>query len=308
MCITFMICCFKFVVHRFIYLLFLFVGCYLGDVKADHMRQMITRGVTALGYEYIQDEHGDFPLVRMMHEITGTMAVQIAAHHLENTRGGSGILLGSISGVPPATVVILGAGITGEYAARTALGYGAQVYVLDDNLRQLRRLENALDRRIITAAANASYLASAIAVADVVIGAALKEGERAPVWVTEEMVASMKAGSVIVDTMIDQGGCIATSRSTTHSDPVYSVSDVIHYCVPNIPSTVARTATQALNNVICPTLLAIGDAGGIRQAIWEKPALRNGTYIFKRHLTKRALSEQFDIPYRDIEALMASDL
>lgn len=281
---------------------------HLGSVKKEKIQRLIESGVTTLGYEYMRDEQGDFPLVRMMHEITGSMAVQIAAHYLETNSSGAGLMLGGISGVPPATVVILGAGITGEYAARTALGYGAQVFVLDDHLSQLRRLENALDRRIITAAANLSYLASAIQVADVVIGAAMKEGERSPVWVSDEMVASMKPGSVIVDTVIDQGGCIATSDATSHSNPIFSRHGVVHYCVPNIPSNVARTATQALSNVITPTLLSIGDSGGIREAIWQYPALRNGTYIYRKHLTKKSLSELFSIPYREVEGLLAIEI
>ena len=281
---------------------------HLGSVKKEKIQQFIASGATAIGYEYMRDEQGDFPLVRMMHEITGSMAVQIAAHYLETNTSGAGLMLGGISGVPPATVVILGAGITGEYAARTALGYGAQVFVLDDNLRQLRRLENALDRRIITAAANLTYLSSAIQVADVVIGAAMKEGERASVWVSEEMVAAMKPGSVIVDTVIDQGGCIATSDPTTHSNPVFSRHGVVHYCVPNIPSNVARTATQALSNVITPTLLSIGDAGGIKEAVWQYPSLRNGTYVFRKHLTKKSISELFGIPYREVEGLLAIDI
>lgn len=281
---------------------------HLGSVKKEKIEQLIASGATAIGYEYMRDEQGDFPLVRMMHEITGSMAVQIAAHYLETNTSGAGLMLGGISGVPPATVVILGAGITGEYAARTALGYGAQVFVLDDNLRQLRRLENALDRRIITAAANLTYLSSALQVADVVIGAAMKEGERASVWVSEEMVKTMKSGSVIVDTVIDQGGCIATSDSTTHSNPIFSRYGVVHYCVPNIPSNVARTATQALSNVITPTLLSIGDAGGIKEAVWQYPSLRNGTYIFQKNLTKKTISDLFSMPYRDIEGLLAIEI
>jgi alanine dehydrogenase len=236
------------------------------------------------------------------------MSVQVGAHYLEKNDGGQGIMLGGISGIPPATVVILGAGITAEYAARTALGYGAQVFVMDNDLAKLRHLENALDRRIITATANYQYLSSALQYADVVIGAALFEGERAPVLVTEPMVASMKQGSVIVDTVIDQGGCIATSKATTHSNPTYMEHGVIHYCVPNIPSNVARTATYALNNVIVPYLLAIGDAGGIRECLWTNTALRNGTYVYKKHLTKKSLSKIFDMPYREIEMLIASQI
>jgi alanine dehydrogenase len=281
---------------------------HLGATSTPFLQRLIQQNITAIGYEFIKGEDREFPIVRMMHEITGSMAVQIAAHYLENYSGGQGIMLGGISGIPPATVIILGAGITGEYAARTALGYGAQVFVMDNDLAQLRRLENALDRRIITATANYQYLSSALTHADVIIGAAMTEGDRAPCWVTEPMVANMKQGSVIVDTVIDQGGCVATSRATTHSDPVFETYDVIHYCVPNIPSNVARTATYALNNVLVPYLLAIGDAGGIQQCLWENTALRNGTYVYKRHVTKESLSEDFDVPFREIEMLIASQL
>ncbi|NBC25892.1 MAG: alanine dehydrogenase [Bacteroidetes bacterium] len=281
---------------------------HLGHTKYEFLKTLIEKGVCAIGYEFIKGQDGEFPIVRMMHEITGSMAVQIATHYLENNSNGQGIMLGGISGVPPSTVVILGAGITGEYAARTALGYGAQVFVMDNNLAALRRLENALDRRIVTATANHHYLTKAMGFADVVIGAALTEGERAPCWVNEEMVQMMKPGSVIVDAVIDQGGCIATSEATTHSNPVFRKYDVVHYCVPNIPSNVARTATHALNNVLVPYLLELGDAATIQECLWENSALRNGTYIYKKHLTKKSLANLFEIPYREIEMLIASQI
>ena len=281
---------------------------HLGNTTEEFIETLINKNITAIGFEFIRGEDKEFPFVRMMHEITGSMSVQIGAHYLEKNSGGQGIMLGGISGIPPATVVILGAGITAEYAARTALGYGAQVFVMDNDLTKLRHLENALDRRIITATANYQYLSSALQYADVLIGAAMFEGERAPVMVTEPMVAGMKPGSVIVDTVIDQGGCIATSRATTHSKPTFMKHDVIHYCVPNIPSNVARTATYALNNVVVPYLLEIGDAGGIRECLWTNTALRNGTYVYKKHLTKKSLSQIFDMPYREIEMLIASQI
>ncbi len=281
---------------------------HLGSQTQEYFEALNRKSVTGIGYEFIRGADKEFPIVRMMHEITGSIAVQIAAHYMESRSNGQGIMLGGISGVPPATVVILGAGITGEYAARTALGYGAQVFVMDNDLTALRRLENALDRRIITAVANQQYLSNALKFADVIIGAAMAEGERSPCWVTEEMVANMKTGSVIVDTVIDQGGCVATSRATTHSNPIFSVHDVTHYCVPNIPANVARTATYALNNVLVPYVLAIGDAGGVKECLWDNVALRNGTYAYKKHITKKSISEMFDIPYREIEMLIASQI
>ncbi len=281
---------------------------HLGGINEDYLKKLSAQNVTAIGYEFIKGSDKEFPIVRMMHEITGSMSVQIAAHYLENMNGGQGVMLGGISGVPPATVVILGAGITGEYAARTALGYGSQVFVMDTDLTQLRRLENALDRRIITAIANEQYISTALKFADVIIGAAMAEGDKSPCWVTEEMVANMKSGSVIVDTVIDQGGCIETSKSTTHSDPVFKKHGVTHYCVPNVPANVARTATYALNNVIVPYLIAIGDSGGITNCLWNNIALRNGTYLYKKHITKKSLAEPFNLPYRDIEMLIASQI
>lgn len=279
---------------------------HMGSQTKTYLQKLIDNSITGIGYEFIRGDDKEFPLVRMMHEISGSMSVQIAAHYLESMSGGPGTMLGGISGVPPATVVILGAGIVGEYAARTALGYGAQVFVMDTDLTALRRLENALDRRIITAMANHQYLNTTLKFADVIIGAAMAEGDRSPCWVTEEMVMNMKPGSVIVDTVIDQGGCVATSRATSYSNPIYVVHDVIHHCVPNIPANVPRTATYALNNVLVPYVLAIGDAGGVNDCLWENVALRNGTYAYKKHLTKKSLAEMFNMPYREIELLMAS--
>ncbi|MEX1062385.1 MAG: alanine dehydrogenase [Balneolaceae bacterium] len=281
---------------------------HLGNISELYLANLIRKGICSIGYEFIKGDDDEFPIVRMMHEITGSMAVQIAVHYLENNSHGQGIMLGGISGVPPATVAILGAGIIGEYAARTALGYGAQIFVMDNDLARLRRMENTLDRRIITATANHQYLSSALQFADVVIGAAMTEGERSPCWVTEPMVSTMKTGSVIVDTVMDQGGCVDTSHPTTHTDPVFTKLGVIHYCVPNIPSNVARTATYALNNVIVPYLLAIGDAGGINECLWTNSALRNGTYIYKKHLTKKSLATLFGMSYRDIDMLITSQI
>lgn len=279
---------------------------HLGNTSAEYLSTLMQKGITGIGFEYIKSQDGSFPIVRMMHEITGSLSLQLAAHYLESNTGGQGIMLGGISGVPPATVVILGAGIIAEYAARTALGYGAQVFVLDNDLAQLRRLENSLDRRILTAMANHQYLTSALSAADVVIGAAMVEGNRAPIWITDTMVESMKTGSVIVDTVMDQGGCISTSHPTTHSNPVFEKNGVIHYCVPNIPANAARTATYALNNVIAPFLLEIGDHSDINDALWSNISLRNGTYVYKKHTTRKTLSTTFNLPYRDIDMLIAS--
>ncbi len=287
----------------------LFSALHLGNTSGEFLQHLMNTCHAAIGYEFIENDSEEFPIVRMMLEITGSVSVQIAAHYLEKgEESPRGIMLGGISGIAPATVVILGAGITAEYAARTALGYGAQVFVMDEDLAKLRQLDNILDRRVITATASQQHIASALEHADVVIGAAMAEGEQSPVLVTEPMVANMKPGSVIVDTVIDQGGCIATSRPTSRSQPIFTENGVIHYCLPNIPSNVPRTATYALNNIIALYILAIGEAGGIDGCIWQNTALRNGTYVYKSHLTKQALSELFDLPYREIDMLIASQI
>ncbi len=281
---------------------------HFGAQTEKYIRTFLNKSITGIGYEFIQGTDGEFPIVRMMHEITGTMAVQVAAHYLESRSHGKGVLLGGVSGVPPASVVILGAGIIGEYAARAALGYGAQVYALDTNLKALRQLDEALNRRIVTTVANEQYISAAVKSADVIIGAAMVEGSRAPCWVTEMMVAGMKPGSVIVDTVIDQGGCVETSRLTSHSNPVFKEYDVTHYCVPNMPAMVAHTATYALNNVLVPYIISIGDAGGIRESLWQNSALRNGTYTYRNRLTKKPLADMFDLEHRDIDILLATNI
>ncbi|CAN5581201.1 alanine dehydrogenase [soil metagenome] len=281
---------------------------HLGNLTPHHLRRMMEHRITGIGYEFITDTDGSLPIVRMMHEISGSMAVQVAARCLETSQGGRGLMLGGISGVPPSTVVILGAGVVGEWAARTALGFGAHVIVLDSDLPALRALEHFLDRRITTAVANEQYLIQAVAAADVLIGAMMAKGQRSPVLVTEDMVTRMRPGSVIVDVVIDQGGCIETSRATTPSHPTFVKHDVIHYCVPNMPSNAARTASYALTNVLVPYLLEIGEAGSINDALWQNTSLRTGTYVYRRYLTKKSLATMFGMTHRDIELLIASTI
>ncbi|MES3629325.1 MAG: alanine dehydrogenase [Longimonas sp.] len=280
----------------------------LGGTSPEYLHHLKRLRTTAIGFEFIRDRDGTFPLVRMMHEITGSIAIQVAGRFLESNEGGKGVMLGGISGVPPATVVILGAGVIGEWAARTALGYGAQVIVLDQELGALRSLEHYLDRRITTAMASEQYLRQAVRSADVVIGAMMSDGQRSPLTVTDDMVESMAAGGVIVDAVMDQGGCIETSRPTTHSKPTYREHDIIHYCVPNMPSNVARTASYALTHVLVPYLQRIGEIGSINDALWNDEGLRSGTYVYRQHLTKKSLATLFGMPYRDIELLIASGI
>ncbi|MEO0559903.1 MAG: alanine dehydrogenase [Bacteroidota bacterium] len=285
-----------------------FSALHLGGLSPDTLNGLMDLRATGIGFEFIADKDGTLPIVRMMHEISGSVAVQTAARLLESGQGGRGVMLGGISGVPPATVVILGAGVIGEWAARTALGFGAHTIVLDTDLPALRAIEHVLDRRVTTAMANMQYIQSAIQSADVVIGAMMTMGRRSPVLLTKEMVASMRPGSVIVDLVIDQGGCIETSRPTTPAEPTFVAHGVVHHCVPNMPSSVARTATYALSNALTPYLLEIGDAGSINDALWSNVSLRTGTYVYRRHLTKKTLSEMFGMPHRDIELLIASGI
>ncbi|MFT4606178.1 MAG: alanine dehydrogenase [Rhodothermales bacterium] len=281
---------------------------HLGGTSPHFLRRLMELGITGIGFEFIRDSDGTLPIVRMMHEIMGSMAVQIAARYLESGGEGRGVMLGGISGVPPSTVVILGAGVVGEWAARTALAFGAHVIVLDNDLSALRLMEHYLDRRITTAMATDGYIRGALERADVVIGAMMTAGQRSPVLVTDDMVMRMPKGSVIVDSMMDQGGCIETSRPTTHSQPTFVKHGVIHYCIPNMPSNAARTATYALTNVLVPYLLKIGDAGSVHEALWRDVGLRNGTYVYRRHLTKKSLASMFGMPHRDIELLIASGI
>ncbi len=281
---------------------------HLGRLSPDLLKHLMELRVTGIGFEFIADADGSLPIVRMMHEIAGSVALQTAARLLESSEGGRGVMLGGISGVPPATVVILGAGVIGEWAARTAIGFGAHTVVLGTDLSALRQIEHSLDRRVTTAMANPQFLRQAVAGADVLIGAMMRVGERAPVIVTEDMIAAMRPGSVVVDLVIDQGGCIETSRPTTPDAPTYVEHGVVHHCLPNLPSAVARTATYALSNVLTPFLLSIGEAGSINDALWSNVSLRTGTYVYRRHLTKKSLAAMFGMPHRDIELLIASGI
>lgn len=281
---------------------------HLGITTPEFLKTLMAKRIMAIGYEFIREQDGSYPIVRMMHEISGSMAVQIAARYLESAEGGKGLMLGGISGIPPAKVVILGAGTIGEWAARTALGFGARVVVLDTELQKLRGIEQSLNRNITTAFASQEYINHAVQNADVVIGAMMSSGKRSPILVTEEMVQKMRPNSVIVDVVIDQGGCIETAKATSHAHPTYRVHNVLHYCVPNMPSSVAFTASYALSNVLTPFVQTIGESANINDGLWKNTPLRNGIYVYRSHLTKKSLANLFGLPYRDIELLIASGI
>ena len=270
----------------------------------DFLQKLINKKVTAIAFDYIKDPEGILPIVSAMSEIAGNASILIAAEYLSKLHKGQGQLFGGISGVSPTEVVIIGAGTVGEFAAKSALGLGALVKVFDDNTHKLRRLQTILGQRIYTSVIQPKVLAKALKSADVVIGALSSTIGRAPVVVSEDMVSKMKDFSVIVDVSIDKGGCIETSEVTNHKTPVFSKYGVIHYCVPNIASRVARTASFALSNVITPTLIDTGEFGGLEVMIKSYQGIQNGVYIYKGVLTNKYLAETFSLPYKDINLLL----
>jgi alanine dehydrogenase len=268
------------------------------------LQKLMQKKVTAVAWDYIRDEAGVFPVVRTMGEIAGTTSVLIAGELLSSFPDGKGVMLGGVAGVTPTEVVVIGAGTVGEYAIRSALGLGAAVKVFDNSLSRLRRLQNDLGQRIYTSVVNPKVLGKALRRADVVIGALRAPLGRTPCVVTEEMIESMKVGSVVVDVSIDQGGCFETSHVTNHKEPTFVKHGVIHYCVPNIASRVSRTASFALSNIFLPILLDMGDQGGCRDLIKNDIGFRGGVYIYRGTLTSEVLGKVFDLKYKDIELLI----
>jgi len=271
-----------------------------------HFKQLSAKRVTALAFEYVKDRDGNFPIVRAMSEIAGTTSIIIAADYLCHPDYGRGLMFGGLSGIAPTEVVILGAGTVGEFAARAAIGMGAFVKVFDNSVYRLRRLQNNIGTRVYTSVIQSSALSEALASADVAIGAIRSKAGFSPVCVTEEMVMKMNAGAVIIDVSIDQGGCFETSIMTDHKNPVYEKHGVTHYCVPNIPSKVPRTASLALSNLIVPVLLRIGEEGGITNILRADHGIRNGVYLYNGISTNRYLSDHFNLPHKDIELLLAA--
>ena len=262
--------------------------------------------MTAIGYEYIEDIVGGMPVVRAMSEIAGNSVMLIAAEYMSSIINGKGLILGGITGVPPTKVVILGAGTVAEYAARAAIGLGATVEIYDDHIYKLRRIRHILGEQIYTSTFDPITLANTLETADVVIGAIRAEKGRMRVVVTEEMVANMQPESIIIDVSIDQGGCIETSEVTSHYKPVFRKYDVIHYCVPNIASRVARTATTAFSNIFLPMLIQMGDAGGVDDMIFSSKSFMKGVYVYKGSLTNEHIARKFSLKYKDLNLLMAA--
>lgn len=279
----------------------------LGSLTPDYLKHLIKKNISAVGYEFIKSEDSSTPLVQLMAEIAGVSSIHIASELMTGIGGGKGQLLGGITGVPPSTVTIIGAGTVGYHAARTALGMGAVVKVIDSEVYKLRKLERELGVTFYTAVAQENYIRDAVSSSDVVIGAAYNQGRRAPIVVTEDMVLEMREGSVIVDVAIDQGGCVETSRVTSHEKPTFTEHDVIHYCVPNIASRVPNTASSAISNIVGPLLIQLGDFGGINQLIKFNDGVKEGLYVHRKYLTKQSLASLFGMDYMNISLLIASD-
>jgi alanine dehydrogenase len=271
--------------------------------KKIFFETLAKKRITAVAFDYIKDEHGVYPIVKSLSEIAGTASVLIAGELMSGVHNGNGLLLGNIGGVPPTDVVILGAGTVGEFAARTALGFGARVKVFDNSITKLRKLQHCFNTPIYTSTVQPKTLAKALRRCDIAIGA-IRGNSRSPVIVTEEMVEQMKDGAIIVDVSIDRGGCFDTSSVTSHSNPTFKKHGVTHYCVPNIPSRYARTASFSISNIFTPYLLDIANEGGFENAARFDKSLRSGMYFYHGILTNKTVADWFDLPYRDINLLI----
>ncbi|MCW8196485.1 alanine dehydrogenase [Proteobacteria bacterium 005FR1] len=277
--------------------------CYLHLAASQPLTECLIRtDAICIAYETVTDDRGHLPLLAPMSEVAGRMSVQAGVHHLENPRGGAGVLLGGVSGVAPGSVVIIGGGVVGTQAARMAVGLGADVTILDRSVPRLRELDQLFLGRVKTIAASPQSIARAVRDADLLIGAVLVSGAAAPKVVSREMIRSMRPGSVAVDVAIDQGGCFETSHPTTHEQPTYVVDGVIHYCVANIPGAVARTSTQALTNASFPYVEMIAGRG--LQKACQDLNLANGVNVFRGKVTQPAVADAFGLDYVPIRDLL----
>jgi alanine dehydrogenase len=279
---------------------------HLSNRQASFFRGMIRKKITAIAHEYIQDQFSSFPVRRSISEIVGNASIMLAARYLSDPDYGKGNMLGGFSGISPTEVVIIGAGTVAENAARVALGMGATVKVFDNSIYRLRRLQVNIQHRIFTSILQPKVLMKALMSADILIGAIHTAQGHTPVIVTEEMVQAMKPGAVIIDVSIDQGGCVETSRITTHPNPVFKKYDIIHYCVPNIASQVPHTASYALSNFFTPVMLSIGDAGGIDNYIRNDRGLAKGVYVFKGIVVCKPICDMFNLPFQDLDLLLSA--
>ncbi|MGE5394706.1 MAG: alanine dehydrogenase [Candidatus Saccharibacteria bacterium] len=270
----------------------------------NSISRLMQKRMINIAYEYLEDEEGNQPVVQLMSQISGTTSIILANEYMSKSHNGKGVLLGSVTGISPAEVVILGSGTAAEYAARVALGLGAMVKVFDDNINSLRRLEEKLQQRIFTSVFYPKVVKKALKSADAVLGAMPVDAPPA-FHITEEMVKKMKQGSVIIDLNVSQGGCFETSHPTDLNNPTFIEHGVVHFCIPNVPAIVSRTASIALSNILIPIIISIGEIGGIDNYIKDSKGFRKGVYIYNGILTNAALAERFNLPYKDLDLLMA---
>lgn len=268
-----------------------------------YFETLATKRITALAFEFIKDDDGSYPAVRSLSEIAGTASILIAAELLSNINGGNGLMFGNISGVPPTEVVIIGAGTVGEFAARSAIGLGANVKIFDNSITKLRSVQANLGRTLYTSTLQPKNLIKALKRCDIAIGA-VRGTNRAPILVTEAMVDCMKTGAVIIDVSIDMGGCFETSEVTTHDKPTFEHNGIVHYCVPNIPARYSRSASVSISNIFTPYLLKIGEDGGIENALRFDRGLKNGLYFYHGILTNKSVADWFDLKYSDVNLLI----
>ena len=271
---------------------------------ADYFKKLMEKKVTAVAFDYIQDETGMFPIVRSMSEIAGTSSILIASELLSTSAGGKGLLMGGIAGVSPIQIVIIGAGTVAEYAARSAMALGASVKVFDNSIARLRRIQNNLNSRVATSILQPKVLEKALRRADVAIGALGTSAVRTPCVINDEMVQLMKPKSVIVDVSIDKGGCFETSEITNHEKPTFVKHDVIHYCVPNIASRSSKTASYSLSNVLAPILLEVGDGGGVQGMLLRSQNIRCGVYVYNGVITNKGIGSWFELPFKEIRLIL----
>ncbi|WP_159518721.1 alanine dehydrogenase [Sunxiuqinia indica] len=270
----------------------------------ETVQKLMKKKVTTIAYEYMENENKCLPVVRLMSQISGATSITLASEYLSNSRNGKGVLLGGVTGISPTELVILGARTAAEYAARAALGLGATVKIFDDNMFNLQELESKLGQRVFTSVLYPNVIRKALKSADVVLGA-MSFNSNPSFRVSEEMVKSMKPGSVIIDLNISQGGCFETSKATDLKNPTYVKHGVIHYCVHNVASIVARTASIALSNVLTPIIIAIGESGGVQNYIKQSNGIRKGVYIYNGILTNKDLGDKLHIASKDIDLLLA---
>ena len=270
------------------------------------LEKLMAKKITAIAWDYIEDENGSFPIIRSMGEIAGTTSFLIAAELMSNANNGKGIMLGSVAGISPPELVIIEAGTVGQFVASAALAMGVSVKVFDNSLYKLRRLQNEIGHKVFTSVLQPKVLEKALKRCDVAIGAISAHQGRTPCVVSEDLVKKMKSGSVIVDVSIDKGGCFETSKITTHQNPTFLKHDVIHYCVPNIGSRVSRTASYSLSNIFSPLLKEISDSGGCEKLIQNAKGFRHGVYIYNGTLTSSILGEAFDLPFKDLDLLISA--